>query len=67
MGNFTNKLLVSPQNDGENWEVAEEFDFYLGKTMEAGKVIHVPQGFITNFASIPKMFWSLLGTFCYHE
>ena len=47
----------------------EEYDDYRFMTLaalsyitRAGKVIYVPRGFITDGASIPKAFWSTIGS-----
>jgi len=43
--------------DGTNWELINDFS-YIDK--ELG-LITIPVGFATDFASIPKMFWSTFG------
>ena len=58
MSSFTEDLVVSPLPDGRNWKVVEEFYYYLDD--EYGERITVPKGFITDFASIPPIFWSIL-------
>ena len=42
--------------DGREWEVAETF-VYRHHTVGA---IIVPKGFVTDFASVPRIFWRLL-------
>jgi hypothetical protein len=59
MSSFTSDLKVSPLNDGRRWKLLEEFDYYLCDTPD-GAVIHVPQGYVTDFASIPQIFWNIL-------
>jgi hypothetical protein len=49
--------LVVEFIDGRNWKVSEEFDY---ESFIEGIIIHIPVGFITDFASIPQIFWSLL-------
>jgi hypothetical protein len=51
--NFLNKISVTPVNDGVfklNSRLVVEVD---------NKLITIPKGFITDFASIPKIFWSI--------
>ena len=59
MSSFTSELKVKPLPDGRRWELLEEFDYYLG-SLESGMYIRVPKGFITDFASIPRLFWTIL-------
>ncbi|EAP2902404.1 DUF1353 domain-containing protein [Salmonella enterica subsp. enterica serovar Chester] len=41
-----------------NWRVHEPFAFYLSE--DYSDVIEVPAGFITDLATIPRIFWSLM-------
>lgn len=41
-----------------NWRVHEPFAFYLSD--DNSDVISVPAGFITDLATIPRIFWTLL-------
>lgn len=45
--------------DGRNWKVTREFD-YLDNFEDEHTAIRVPKGFITDFASIPKILWNVL-------
>lgn len=58
MSKFTEKLVVSLQ-DGDRWRLEKEFEYYTDITGER-KYIHVPEGFETDFASIPKVFLPFL-------
>ena len=49
--------LIVRHIDGEMWELVQPFEYITKK----GKTIHVPNGFVTDFASIPKAFWSFIG------
>jgi hypothetical protein len=60
MGNFLSKLKVR-HLDGENWEILEEFSYHVGH-VNSDEVITVPKGFVTDFASIPRICWSLIGS-----
>lgn len=45
---------------GKNkWRVFKEFDYHVG-SYPSLEIIHVPVGFITNFASVPRIFWFLI-------
>lgn len=44
--------------DGDNWMLREPLRYTLDPT---GKVIEVPKGFVTDFASVPPVLHSLLG------
>lgn len=56
MGSFTTPLIVE-YLDGRNWRLLQEFDF-ASEVLE--RIVRVPAGFVTDFASIPRMLWSLL-------
>lgn len=56
MGRFINELQVTPKSNGYVWRLAA----HLVWISEDGRYIDVPKGFETNFASVPRIFWSLL-------
>jgi len=56
-GKFLNILKVAPYGDGINFCVLEPFSYMHSD----GKVVTVPERFITDFASIPREFWTLVG------
>lgn len=58
MSKFTRPLIVSPLPDGRRWVLREEFSYDIGYE-GSGKSIIVPVGFITDFASIPRLFWMI--------
>lgn len=58
MTKFTSPLTVTKLRK-KLWVVKESFQFYSGEK-EDGKVIVVPEGFVTDFASIPRLFWIIL-------
>ncbi|EDR0944677.1 DUF1353 domain-containing protein [Salmonella enterica subsp. arizonae] len=41
-----------------NWRVYEPFAFYLSD--DNNDVIEVPAGFVTDLATVPRVFWTLL-------
>lgn len=59
MSSFTTPLIVTPLNDGITWKLDEPFDYVEGD-LSTGRKIEVPLGFVTDFASIPRLFWDLL-------
>ena len=51
---FVGKLI------GKNlWEVYEPFEYHVGK-YPSDIIIQVPVKFITDFASVPRIFWSII-------
>lgn len=54
MSRFTKPLTVTKIGDGR-WRLAETFIFYSKKFSP----VNVPKGFETDFASVPRIFWSL--------
>lgn len=54
-----NPLLLSPSDNGVNWIMMKEYVYEVGK-IGSGDKIKVPEGFITDFATIPRPFWSFL-------
>lgn len=45
--------------DGRKWEVRQPFEFCLGAPDGPERII-IPVGFITDFASIPRLLWPVL-------
>lgn len=60
MSSFTKYPSLRLLADGELWEVMEDFEYHVGSE-DSNEVIKVPKGFITDGASIPKIFWSFIG------
>jgi hypothetical protein len=59
MSSFTTQLVAFPLDDGRNWQVDEPFLYRVGSET-SNEFIIVPAGFITDFASIPQIFWNIL-------
>ena len=57
MSSFTKPLIVKPL-DSRKWELIEEFEYYTDVFKERTS-IKVPKGFITDFASTPRILWSV--------
>lgn len=58
MSAFTENLIVSPLPDGKTWVLRKRFSYDVGEE-GSGETIEVPAGFITDFASIPRLFWMI--------
>lgn len=61
MSSFTKPFKVIIHNIPLNerpFEIAEEFEFY--SEYEKEYVITIPKGYRSNFASVPRIFWSLI-------
>lgn len=59
MSQFKSKLVLSPMPDGSQWAL---HDYLIYQSDLAGE-ISVPSGFISDLASIPKIFWNVLPPF----
>lgn len=59
MSSFTTPLVVSPLPDGRRWRLVFQFRYHIGKRWSENVII-VPVGFVTDFASIPWLFWAFL-------
>ena len=58
MSSFTDPLIVK-KISARIWEVQRGFTYHVG--LEGSKeFVHVPEGFPTDFASIPRPFWIIL-------
>ena len=59
MSRFTDSLIVSPLSDGRTWIILRPFGYDIGK-VGSGNTVEVKIGFMTDFASIPRLFWIFL-------
>ncbi len=55
MSSFTTPLILSPQPNGRDWKLFRSFTYHIGTKYSREKIM-VPAGFITDFATIPKLF-----------
>ena len=46
--------------DGRKWKLADPFVYVLGPDLSGSERVDVPQGFVTDFASIPRGLWNVL-------
>ena len=58
MSKFTTPLIMEHKSE-DRWILKEEVEFHVGK-YPSDEVITVPEGFDTDLASIPKLFWNIL-------
>lgn len=58
MTSFTKPLIVTPTN--HMWKLMNSFHYHIGNE-KSKEIIRVPKSFITDFASIPKFFWNIIG------
>lgn len=58
MSSFTDPLHLEPL-DEKRWMLVRDFTYHLG-SKDSNKFVHIPSGFITDFASTPRILWSLL-------
>jgi hypothetical protein len=59
MSSFVTPLIVEPNDDQTEWTLRAPFAYWTGSGEGVGDKITVPDGFVTNFASIPKFLWSV--------
>jgi hypothetical protein len=57
MSSFTEKLVVS--KSGNTWTIEEPFFYKIGNENSQESVV-VPKGFETDFASVPRVFWTII-------
>ena len=55
---FIGELILKALPDGRRWELRETFGFQSALTE---LVLRAPINFICDFASIPRLFWRLIG------
>ena len=58
MSKFTTPLLLELLPH-ERFRLAEGFEYHVG-SYPSDEVIHVEKGFVTDLASIPRIFWPIL-------
>ncbi|MFH1288782.1 MAG: DUF1353 domain-containing protein [bacterium] len=59
MSRFTDALVVSPLADGKTWILMRPFGYEVGAE-GSGNIVDCKIGFMTDFASIPRIFWWIL-------
>ena len=59
MSAFTENLIVSPLPNGKTWVLRKQFSYDVGEE-GSGETIKISAGFITDFASVPRLLWALV-------
>ena len=59
MSGFLNPLRVEALEDGRHWKVLDGIEYFVGHESSDWR-ISVPDGFVTDFASVPRLFWSFV-------
>lgn len=59
MSSFTTPLDLRANDDGCTFTVLKEFNYEIG-ALGSGRLIKVPAGLKTDFASVPQIFWNIL-------
>lgn len=60
MSSFTEEILLSElASNWRLWRIERDFTYDVG-ALGSGRRIVVPAGFLTDGASVPKIFWSVL-------
>lgn len=65
MSKFTDILTVSPLADGRTWVLRKKFGYDIGEK-GSGNSIDVPIRFMTDFASVPRLFRGLVSKWGKH-
>lgn len=58
MSSFTTELVVQ-SIDERKWKVMQRFNYNID-AVDSANAVEVPVGFVTDFASIPRILWVLL-------
>jgi len=58
MSQFTTKLNVEPLGKNK-WKLTDGFEYHVG-SYPSEEIIKVPTGFVTDFASVPRVFWPII-------
>jgi hypothetical protein len=59
MGNFNGLINLEALPDGEHWKTLNQITY----TTDSGLPINVPAGFVTDLASVPRVFWNIFPPF----
>lgn len=59
MSAFTEALIVTPLSDGTSWVIVSDFGYDVG-VEDSGERIEVEKGFVTDFASVPRVLWWII-------
>lgn len=51
--------IASEKLRADHWRVVDGFKFYIGSA-DSGEWVYVPAGYLTDGASVPQIFWSII-------
>lgn len=60
MSSFTDPLILEQLPDGEHWRTTRHLEYHAGAE-DSQEVYTVPEGFVTDGASIPQFAWGIVG------
>lgn len=60
MSEFTTPLILIPQD--EKWVLFDSFEYHIG-SYPSEEIIIVPNKFVTDLASVPRILWPILPPF----
>ncbi len=58
MSSFTTELVATPLSNGRDWRLVRKFRYHIGSKYSR-RIISVPKDFVTDFASVPRIFFFL--------
>jgi Protein of unknown function (DUF1353) len=61
VGKFLTECDLTPLSDGLHWRLKSRLVF---RSANIEELISVPSGFVTDLASVPRLFWNILPPFC---
>lgn len=61
MSSFTSDLRVKVLDNGDRYEILDEFVYYRDDNRSIK--LKVPVGYVTDFATVPRIFWSIFPPF----
>jgi hypothetical protein len=56
---FEGELVLTPLPDGRRWKLHQAFEYET----DAGLLVSIPEGFITDLASVPRILWNVYPPF----
>jgi len=59
MSSFTSEPWFEPKANSKVWIVRRGFTYHIGTKCSQNKIV-IRKGFETDFASVPRIFWSLI-------
>lgn len=67
MSTFTNDIPTFEPvgNNGKQWKVISGFRYYLNDN-KSGSFVDILPGFVTDFASVPRIFWPIIQPYGKH-